>query len=107
VWIWDTHNIAKGARRHGEDPAFLEFANHLDQKILTVVNALGSFPEYVRGGTTFATNEYIIDVLDTHYYNRVNRIEQPPQEIQAWTVAAILATKRRITYGAEVYRDTK
>jgi len=95
VWIWDTHNIAKGARRHAEEPAFLEFADHLDQKILTVVDALGSFPEYVRGGDSFAINSHIIDVLDTRY-NRVNRIEQPPQEVQAWTVAAILATKRRI-----------
>ena len=94
IWIWDTHHIAKGARRHGEEPAFLEFADHLDQKILTVVETLGCFPEYVRGGNTFAMNTYIIDVLDTQN-NRVNRVEQPPQEVQAWTVAAILATKRR------------
>ena len=107
VWIWDTHNIAKGARRHAENPAFKEFADHLDRKILTVVNALGSFPEYVRGGSTFATNEYIIDVLDTHQNNRVNRIEQPPQEIQAWTVAAILATKRRMAYNTQPFGETK
>ncbi len=94
VWIWDTHYIAKGARRHAEDPAFVEFADHLDAKILTAVDALGSFPEYVRGGNSFAINSYIIDVLDTKT-NRTNRVEQPPQEIQAWTVAAILATKKR------------
>jgi len=94
VWIWDTHYIAKGARRHAEEPAFLAFANHLDQKILTVVETLGSFPEYVRGGDRFALNTFIVDVLDTST-NRTNRIEQPPQEVQAWTVAAILATKRR------------
>lgn len=94
VWIWDTHYIAKGARRHAQDPAFLEFADHLDAKILTAVDALGSFPEYVRGGTSFAINSYIIDVFDTTT-NKTNRVEQPPQEIQAWTVAAILATKRR------------
>lgn len=94
VWIWDTHNIAKGARRHNDEPAFLEFADHLDEKVLAVVDALGSFPEYVRGGDSFEINSYIIDVLDTEQ-NRVNRIEQPPQEVQAWTVAAILATKRR------------
>ena len=94
IWIWDTHHIAKGARRHAEEPAFLEFADHLDQKILTVVETLGSFPEYVRGGNKFEINTFIVDVLDTKY-NRTNRVEQPPQEVQAWTVAAILATKRR------------
>lgn len=94
IWIWDTHYIAKGARRHAEEPAFAEFADHLDQKILTVVESLGSYPEYVRGGNSFALNTYIVDVLDTQT-NRTNRVEQPPQEVQAWTVAAILATKRR------------
>lgn len=94
VWIWDTHYIAKGARRHAEEPAFLEFADLLDQKILTAVENLGSFPEYLRGGDTLALNQHIADVLDTNV-NRINRVEQPPQEVQAWTVAAILATKRR------------
>ena len=94
-WIWDTHHIAKGARRHGEEPAFVEFADHLDQKILNAVEILGSFPEYVRGGDTVALNTYTVDVIDTLNNNRINRIEQPPQEVQAWTVAAILATKHR------------
>ena len=96
-WIWDTHHIAKGARRHSEEPAFVEFADHLDQKILNVVDVLGSFPEYVRGGNTIAINQYKIDVVDTNYGNRINHVEQPPQEIQAWTVAAILATKHRLS----------
>jgi glycogen debranching enzyme len=96
-WIWDTHYIAKGARRHTEEPAFVEFADHLDLKILNAVETLGSFPEYVRGGDEIAVNTYIIDVLDTHNNNRLNHVEQPPQEIQAWTVAAILATRRRIS----------
>lgn len=96
-WIWDTHHIAKGARRHGEEPAFVEFADHLDQKILNVVDVLGSFPEYVRGGNTIAVNKYKLDVIDTKNGNRINHVIQPPQEIQAWTVAAILATKHRLS----------
>jgi len=95
-WIWDTHYIAKGARRHTEEPAFVEFADHLDLKILNAVETLGSFPEYVRGGNEVAANTYIIDVIDTNHNNRLNHVEQPPQEIQAWTVAAILATRLRI-----------
>lgn len=95
VWIWDTHHIAKGARRHAAiDKRFSEFADDLDERILRVVNTTGSFPEYVRGGSEIAINTRIIDVRDKKA-RRINRVEQPPQEVQAWTVAAILATKRR------------
>jgi glycogen debranching enzyme len=95
VWIWDTHHVAKGARRHSTtDTRFGAFADELDQRILQVVNTTGSFPEYVRGGDAIATNTRIIDVRDKTS-RRINRVEQPPQEVQAWTVAAILATKRR------------
>lgn len=94
VWIWDTHHIAKGIRRHTDDPAFGEFADELDSRILHAVNKIGNFPEYVRGGSAIAINERIIDVRDTST-GVINRVEQPPQQVQAWTVAAILATKRR------------
>lgn len=94
VWIWDTHYISKGARRHLSEPAFLALADELDNRILRVVNTIGSFPEYVRGGNEIAINEHIIDVRDPDT-GLINRIEQPPQQVQAWTVAAILATKRR------------
>jgi len=95
VWIWDTHHIAKGARRHVDDPRFGAFADELDQRILNVVNEIGGFPEYVRGGESIEINTHVIDVKDETAGGRVNRVEQPPQEVQAWTVAAILATKRR------------
>lgn len=92
VWIWDTHHIAKGARRHTDDPAFGTFADMLDRRILQAVHTIGGFPEYVRGGDSIAINTQIIDIEDT-INHRINRIEQPPQEVQAWTVAAILASK--------------
>lgn len=92
VWIWDTHHIAKGARRHADNPEFEKFANDLDEKVLNVVNVIDEFPEYVRGGNDIAVNTRVIDVYDTKM-NRINRIEQRPQEIQAWTVAAILASQ--------------
>lgn len=94
VWIWDTHHIAKGARRHGHNPEFKAFADELDKRILDVVNVVGGFPEYVRGGSVIDVNRHVIDVEDT-LNHCINRVEQPPQEVQAWTVAAILATKRR------------
>lgn len=95
VWIWDTHHIAKGIRRHNGDATFAKFADELDERILNVIDEIGNFPEYVRGGDTIAVNTRIIDVRDTSANGRVNRVEQPPQEVQAWTVAAILATNIR------------
>jgi glycogen debranching enzyme len=92
VWTFDTHKIARGMYRHG----FVDEAEHLDNCSLAVVRATHAFPEYVRGDfkETPSTNRYIIDVRD-HRINRVNRLEQPPQEVQAWTVAAILAIRIR------------
>lgn len=96
VWIWDTHHIAKGARRHNSDPGFAEFADDLDRRILEVSATVGGFPEYVRGSDTeIAVNTRIVDTRDATAGDRINRVEQPPQEVQAWSVAAILATKRR------------
>lgn len=93
VWLWDTHHIAKGFRRH----AYHDIANELDRRMLHVVETTKIFPEYVRGDDWILprVNEYTITVWDEEM-RRENYIEQPPQEVQAWTVAAILATKRRI-----------
>lgn len=92
VWLWDTHHIAKGLRRLG----YTEQANMIDDRLLNVVNQTGMFPEYVRGDSNASphTNQYKIAIWDSRQ-QRVNYVEQPPQEVQAWTVAAILATKHR------------
>ncbi len=93
VWLWDTHHIAKGFRRHG----FHEDADELDRRLLNVVNATKIFPEYVRGddSDTPSINTQRIIVWDA-VNKRENIVEQPPQEVQAWTVAAILAIKKRL-----------
>ncbi len=98
VWLWDTHHIAKGLRRLG----YRKQADILDQKILKVVEDTRMFPEYVRGDhRPFASvNEKTIVLWDA-VNNRENIIEQPPQEVQAWTVAAILATKHRVKRQAD------
>ena len=93
VWLWDTHHIAKGLRRLG----YTNQADDLDRRILHVVEETKLFPEYVRGDndeTPHINNQTI--VLYDEIYRRENKIEQPPQEVQAWTVAAILATKSRL-----------
>ena len=93
VWLWDTHHIAKGMRRLG----FKNEADDLDQRILNVVETTRIFPEYVRGDNsdTPSINTRTINIWD-ETYERINKLEQPPQEVQAWTVAAILATKKRL-----------
>jgi len=93
VWLWDTHHIAKGMRRHG----YHEEADELDRRLLNVVNTTHIFPEYVRGDSSDkpSINQQTILVWDEES-QRENKVEQPPQEIQAWTVAIILAIKRRL-----------
>ena len=93
IWLWDTHHIAKGIRRHGYD----DLADEIDRRLLHVVATTRIFPEYVRGVDSDipSINTRTI-VLWDETRQRKNQIEQPPQEVQAWTVAAILAIKKRL-----------
>jgi glycogen debranching enzyme len=93
VWLWDSHHIAKGMRRHG----YHEEADDLDRRALNVVNTTHIFPEYARGDDSDrpSINQQTIIVWD-EINQRENKVEQPPQEVQAWTVAIILAIKRRL-----------
>ncbi len=115
VWLWDTHHIAKGIRRRGDKVIELPYAyttidgqeretiscsdiaNDLDRRLLNVVNETKIFPEYARGDSSPAPsiNTMSVVVWD-EIYQRENQVEQPPQEVQAWSVAVILATKKRL-----------
>lgn len=91
VWLWDTHHIAKGLRRLG----YPQKADDLDQQMLKAIEETRAFPEYIRGESDrIALNTETI-VLWDDINQRVNKLEQPPQEVQAWTVAAIRAIKHR------------
>lgn len=92
VWLWDTHHIAKGLRRLG----YKEEADTLDRKLLNVAEVTRIFPEYVRGddADTPSINTHTVELWD-ETCQRINKVEQPPQEVQGWTAAAILATKKR------------
>lgn len=93
VWLWDTHHISKGLRHHG----YTEAADDLDRRLLGVVDATKLFPEYVRGDdANIPTLNTRTVILWDEQHQRKNQLEQPPQEVQAWTVAAILAIKKRI-----------
>ncbi|OGH13459.1 MAG: hypothetical protein A2687_02110 [Candidatus Levybacteria bacterium RIFCSPHIGHO2_01_FULL_38_26] len=90
VWLWDTYYISQGLERHG----FYGLSAELNRRIWSVVDKFHKFPEFARGGDEPEPmlNTRIVDLWD-ETNNRRNRIEQPPQEIQAWTVAAMVDAK--------------
>lgn len=101
VWLWDTHFIVKGLRRHG----YNLLAENLAERLFHIIDVTKKFPEFVRGDNTPEPrlNTRVVDVWD-EINQRVNRVEQPPQEVQAWSVAAILAMKH---YNAMNYKTER
>jgi glycogen debranching enzyme len=84
-WPWDTAKIARGLRRFG----FHALAGILARRVQDVCEEFRGFPEFCRGDSdSIRFNDRIVDVRDAS--GRLNRIEQPPQQIQAWTAAAVI-----------------
>jgi len=92
IWLWDTHVIAQGLRNHG----YNSLADTIDIGLLNTINESKAFPEYIRGDSIDEPllNTEVVDIWD-EAYQRTNRLEQPPQMIQAWSVAAALSIKLR------------
>jgi glycogen debranching enzyme len=90
-WPWDTYIVAAGLRRHGAQAE----ADDLARRILAGYLATRHFPEFYSGDDAPVpqVTELVADVVDRT--GRRNRICRPPQEVQAWTAAAVLAVKRR------------
>jgi glycogen debranching enzyme len=88
VWAADNYLISLGLDRHG----FGDEAQELRQRIAAACRASHRYPEFVSGGEPGdeLIAKRIVDVYD-ETNARPNRVEQPPQEIQAWTVAAMVA----------------
>lgn len=93
-WPWDTHVIARGLHRHG----YRALAWELRRRVLALCNRHQMFPEFARGeaGPVAELNRRIVEVTDGE---RINRVEQPPQRVQAWTVAAVLDVKALCSQG--------
>jgi glycogen debranching enzyme len=89
-WPWDSFRIARGLSRVG----YPRLARLVARRVVDTCNGLGCFPEFVAvdGDDRPYLARRVIDVRTAA--GRVNRIEQPPQLVQAWTVAAVLAAKR-------------
>lgn len=96
VWIWDTYHIAQGLEAQG----YFQLAKDLEDRIQNIVESTSQFPEFARGDDDPypSLNTRIIDIWDS-IQERVNRIEQPPQQVQAWSVAAVLNMKLHNTNG--------
>jgi glycogen debranching enzyme len=88
VWGVDNYVISLGLEHRG----FVDEAQELRRRLASVCKATHRLPEFVAGGDHGADpiTRRIVDVYD-ELNERPNRIEQPPQEIIAWTVAAMVA----------------
>jgi len=88
VWGVDNYIISLGLEHRG----FVDEARELRRRLTSVCEATHRLPEFVAGGDRGSDliTRRIVDVYD-EINERPNRIEQPPQEIIAWTVAAMVA----------------
>jgi glycogen debranching enzyme len=88
AWGVDSYLISLGLARHG----FTAEAQELQRRLVAACRATHRFPEFVAGGEPGSEliAKRIVDVYDS-VNDRMNRVEQPPQEIQAWTVASVVA----------------
>jgi glycogen debranching enzyme len=91
TWPMDTGVIADGLRRHGQDA----LADNLDDRILAGCAAVGTFPEFFRGDPdgSLTVNTSILDEIVDGII--LNRLEQPPQANQGWTVTRVWRILRR------------
>lgn len=90
VWVWDNYLIIQGLEMQG----YYGLARFLEHILLNDIDAVRRLPEYLRGDVDKAhrLNSRIVEVRD-EVNERVNRLEQPPQDVQAWTAAAIYVIK--------------
>ncbi len=93
TWPWDTYQISLGLLRHG----YTSEAKRIWDGLLAITSQTRHFPEFISGANTTKPTlpSRIITVFDTQY--RIERnIEQPPQEVQAFTVASIVAIQDQL-----------
>jgi glycogen debranching enzyme len=88
VWPHDNYVISLGLEQRG----FADEAEELRRRLAASCRATHRLPEFFAGGDSGDTlfTKRIVDVFDS-VNGRSNRIEQPPQEIVCWTVAAMVA----------------
>jgi glycogen debranching enzyme len=83
-WPMDTNVIAAGMRRYG----FASQASELEDRILRACAKVGGFPEFFRGDPD-GRIRVNVETIDAIVDGAPNRLEQPPQATQGWTVSAV------------------
>jgi glycogen debranching enzyme len=104
VWIWDNYVISQGLSQQG----YHSLAHLINDKLLDVVNSTNRFPEFARGDNDPENrlNVRVVKVLDSKN-NFENTVIQPPQDIQAWSVAAIVSLKFKRAQGQRMTTDSR
>ncbi len=84
-WPMDSGLVAQGLLRHGAIAEATEVAN----RTVAAIERVGGYPELFRSDSVepTAVNRYVVDVRDSRT-GGANRINQPPQLLQGWTIAA-------------------
>lgn len=84
VWPHDTKEILDGLKRYG----YVQLAEDLELRVLLSCIANSGFPEFVKGlDDSVAANTEVVDIVEPDGFK--NRLEQPPQDPQGWTVSAV------------------
>ena len=89
AWPFDGVLVARGLAKHG----FTKESILVQTKIKNAIESSGGYPEFFRGDwpAQDLINRFIQDVQfedESGVRENTNRIAQPPQIIQGWTVAA-------------------
>ena len=100
-WGFDSYLTSLGFEQRG----FADEAQELRRRVAAACRATHRFPEFVAGGEPGSEliAKRVVDVYDEVNHRR-NRVEQPPQEIQGWTVAAMVAIEHGPTTSARPRR---
>ncbi len=91
VWISDNSFIADGLEKYG----YSKLAHEIRLRNLLACNKVGKYVEFFRGDDSLipSVNTQVIKKWDEQLNKNIT-LEQPPQEIQAWTVTAIFKEKK-------------
>ena len=84
-WPFDASLIVRGLLRHGARTEASEVAT----RTVRAIESLGAYPELLRSDESEpkGVSRFVIDVWDPQL-ERSNRICQPPQLLQGWTIAS-------------------
>lgn len=87
TWPFDCAIITRGLLKHGR----AREAKFVAYRTIEAIKRVGGYPEFFRSDLeeTKGINRHVIDVWDPSMGLK-NRVNQPPQMLQGWTIAAFM-----------------